>query len=90
MPKNSSLKLLVIDDDPASLELVEAAIAWPGLRILTAGAPNAGFEMFIQNRPQVVLLGLIMPKVDGMQLLEPRIAVDPRRGCDPYDGSLLD
>ncbi len=67
----------MIDDEPANLELVEAAIARSGLRILTAGDPNAGFEMFIQNRPQVVLLDLVMPKVDGMQLLERMIAVDP-------------
>src|SRR6185437_15832216 len=74
---HTSLKLLVIDDDAASLELVEAAIAQSGLRILTAGDANAGFEMFIQNRPQVVLLDLVMPKIDGMQLLERMIAVDP-------------
>ena len=79
MSKNSktSLKLLVIDDDPASLELVEASVAQSGLEILTAGDPNTGFELFLQNRPQVVLLDLVMPKVDGMQLLERIVAVDP-------------
>ena len=73
----ANLKLLVIDDDPASLELVEAAVAQSGLEILTASKPKAGLELFMRTRPQVVLLDLVMPNVDGMQLLERITAVDP-------------
>jgi DNA-binding NtrC family response regulator len=75
--KSAALKLLVIDDTPQNLELVAEALAQKGLQILTASDPEAGFELFLRVRPQIVLLDLVMPKVSGMELLERIAAIDP-------------
>jgi len=70
-------KLLAIDDDPQTLSLIADALGDEGLEILTAETPDAGFEMFLQLRPRIVLLDLIMPGVSGMDVLKRMIASDP-------------
>jgi CheY-like chemotaxis protein len=41
--KGTTLKLLVVDDTPQSLELITEALGRKGLQILTASDPEAGF-----------------------------------------------
>jgi DNA-binding NtrC family response regulator len=75
--KNITVKLLVVDDTPQNLELIAEALAQKGVQILTASDPEAGFELFLRTRPQIVLLDLVMPKLSGMELLERIAAADP-------------
>jgi DNA-binding NtrC family response regulator len=78
MPESSAiLKLLAIDDTVQNLELISEALAQEGVSILTASDADEGFDLFLQNRPNVVLLDLVMPKVKGMELLEKLVAADP-------------
>ena len=72
-----SLKLLAIDDDPRNLEMIRHALDRQGLEILTEQDPERGFELFLQARPKVVLLDLVMPKVTGIELLERIVGVAP-------------
>lgn len=71
------LKLLAIDDDPHNLEMIRLALDRQGLEILTEQDPERGFELFLQARPRVVLLDLVMPKVNGIELLQRIVSVDP-------------
>jgi len=70
-------RLLVIDDEPQNLSLIESALEQQGLEILTTTDPNAGLALFHEKRPEIVLLDLVMPKISGMDLLEQIIASDP-------------
>jgi len=70
-------KVLVIDDDPQQLELVRAALTQDGIEIFTASGPEAGLEVFARERPHIVLLDLMMPKMSGMEVLERMVAADP-------------
>jgi len=72
-----TLKLLAIDDEPQSLELIQSALSTQGVEILTSTDPEAGFEMFQRVRPRIVLCDLMMPNVSGMDMLERITAVDP-------------
>lgn len=72
-----NLKLLAIDDDPHNLEMIRLALDRQGLEILTEQDPERGFELFLQSRPKVVLLDLVMPKVTGIELLERIVGIDP-------------
>lgn len=74
---NSLIKLLVIDDDPRALELVSEALAQDKLQILTADHPESGLELFLQKRPHIVLTDLMMPGMNGIEVLERILAVDP-------------
>jgi DNA-binding NtrC family response regulator len=71
------IKLLVIDDDPQSLELVSEALSDNGLYILTADDPESGLELVRRERPEIVLSDIVMPKMNGMELLGRILDVDP-------------
>lgn len=71
------LKLLVIDDEYQNVRLIESALQQRGLEILTTTDPETGLALFQEQRPEIVLLDLMMPKVSGMELLEQMIASDP-------------
>jgi len=71
------LRLLVIDDESQNLGLIESALEQQGLEILTASNPEVGLALFKEKRPEIVLLDLVMPKINGMDLLEQIIANDP-------------
>jgi len=77
MSATPHIKLLAIDDDPQSLELVSEALAGNGLRILTARDPESGLELVRHEHPEIVLSDVVMPKMNGMELLGRILEVDP-------------
>ena len=74
LPKAS---LVIVDDNPGSLELLATALEQPGLDIWTASDPEDGLDLIFQKHPQIVLTDLVMPKMTGMQLLERIVSFDP-------------
>jgi DNA-binding NtrC family response regulator len=72
-----SVKLVAIDDTPASLELVSESLQQDGLTIFTATDPEEGLDLIFQERPQIVLLDLVMPKLSGLEVLERVVEFDP-------------
>ena len=66
----NTVTLVAVDDDPASLELVEEALSSEGLSIFTATDPQVGLDLVAQHRPDIVLLDLVLPKTGGMEMLE--------------------
>jgi DNA-binding NtrC family response regulator len=72
-----NLKLVVIDDDPGNLKLARLALAREGLDIHFATNSQSGMDLIQQIRPQIVLLDLVIPGVQGMELLEKILEFDP-------------
>lgn len=68
--------VVAIDDDPRDLELVEAALAPHGWSVLRATSGEEGVELVRRERPSVVLLDLLMPGVDGFEVVD-RLRADP-------------
>jgi DNA-binding NtrC family response regulator len=71
------IRLLIVDDNAASVELLSSALAQPGLRIFTACDPEQGMDLIHQERPQIVITDLVMPGMSGMELLERIVEFDP-------------
>ena len=77
MSARSALSLLIIDDNPGSLEMLSSALAQPDLEILTASDPEDGLDLVHSRHPQIVLTDLIMPKMSGMDVLDRIMELDP-------------
>ena len=77
MDEHDLPKLLVIDDEPQSLELIKDALSENRLEILTARGAEAGLETLRRTRPRIVLLDLMMPGVQGLEMLASILAIDP-------------
>src|SRR4030081_1896785 len=74
--------LVVIDDDPANIKFVRFILANEGLDIHAASDPQSGMELIHNTRPQIVLLDLVMPGVQGMAVLQKILEFDP--GIDVF------
>lgn len=74
---NPLVSILIIDDNPGSLDLLSNALEQPGLEILTASDPAEGIDIFCARHPQIVLTDLMMPHLTGMEVLERVLEVDP-------------
>ncbi len=57
--------VLVIDDDPALLELVSGALRLENYRVLTARDGQAGLRQMYQHQPDLIILDINMPTMDG-------------------------
>ncbi len=71
------VSLLIIDDNPGSLEFLSSALSGAGARIFTASDPEQGLDLVYTHRPQIVLTDLVMPNLSGLEVLERIVEFDP-------------
>ena len=62
-------RILVIDDDPRTLRFVRDALAWAGYAPLVTGVPQDLPRIIRTERPRLVLLDLMLPDIDGIELM---------------------
>jgi two-component system KDP operon response regulator KdpE len=65
------MKVLVVDDDPRLREAVEVGLQlqWQDAKVLVASDGEAGLELFFQESPDIVLLDVSMPRMNGFEVL---------------------
>lgn len=61
--------ILVIDDDPAMLELLESVLDDEGYAVRTAISGAIGLSVMAESRPDLVLLDWMMPTMRGDEVL---------------------
>ena len=62
-------KLLVVDDDPNICDILKTHFEKEGCEVTTAGDGAAGLAAFKAWSPDLVLLDIMLPKMDGQQVL---------------------
>ena len=62
-------KIMVIDDDKKSLELMEAILIPKGHEVITISDPLQAVALIVVNKPDLILLDVMMPMLDGYSLL---------------------
>jgi two-component system, cell cycle response regulator DivK len=70
-------KILVVDDNPVSRELICEVLDFPDLQILEAADGGEALQKILEEMPDLVLLDIQMPVHSGYDVLR-RIKEDPR------------
>lgn len=62
--------VLVVDDDPKSVQLLGAYLTPAGYRVLSAFGGQEGIDVARQQHPDLIVLDLMMPEVNGFEVVE--------------------
>ena len=63
------MRILIIDDDPAILASLRMALEYEGYDVVCAATGRAGLALFDRVSPNLVLLDVEMPGIDGLEVL---------------------
>ena len=78
----SKFKVLVVEDDKFLRDLMVQKIAKEGFSVIEAVDGEEGFKLAVENRPHIVLLDLILPEMNGFEVLQ-KIREDENIGKVP-------
>ncbi len=80
LPPEARAKIVVADDDPTLLKTLAYILRGQGHEVVVVEGGERLLEVMEAERPDLVMLDIMMPKIDGLQLLE-RI-----RGSEAWEG----
>ncbi|MGB9822538.1 response regulator [Thermodesulfovibrio sp.] len=63
------MKILVVDDEKNILMLYKAELEDEGYKVITANSGREAIELFESEKPDMVTLDIMMPDIDGIQVL---------------------
>lgn len=68
-------KILVVDDEPAITKLVELMLSVKGYEVIAAEDGKKGLEMFKTENPDLVITDIVMPDMEGIELVRSLIKI---------------
>ena len=72
----SQITLLIAEDTPETLQLLEVTLKFKGYRVITATNGQEALEAIERERPAMVITDILMPKMDGFSLVH-RLRINP-------------
>lgn len=78
-PRSAGASVLVVDDDPGLREFIRANLEAEGYSVREAGSASEGLAALDEEPPDLILLDVLMPKMDGWEMLR---RVQERHGVD--------
>ena len=63
-------KILLIEDEQLMIELLERKLAHEGYEVLVAKDGVEGLEKMREDRPDLILLDIVMPRMGGFEVME--------------------
>lgn len=74
---HSVLRVVAIDDDEQHLKFIATAFSDENVVVYPASDPQEGLRLVAKEHPQLVLVDLVMPGMNGLELLERIMQFDP-------------
>ncbi len=68
--RSTPYRVLIVDDDPSITEFCEAVLSHNGIQVRTCNEPMSVFSLLADFRPEVIVLDMYMPEVNGLELLK--------------------
>ena len=82
MVDGSGPLVLVVEDNAVNLELVEAVLDRDGFQVVSAASAEAALERLERLRPDMILLDIQLPGLDGLELTR-RLKAEPATASIP-------
>jgi signal transduction histidine kinase/CheY-like chemotaxis protein len=76
LPETPDGPILIVDDDPAVLDVLGSSLAADGWRVVTASDGESALATVAAERPRAMVLDLMMPQVNGFEVLR-TVRADP-------------
>ncbi len=73
-------RVLVVDDDPEFVEMLRDFLSAKGYEVSTACDGLEALQKVKEERPHLILLDILMPKLDGLEVLEQLRQIDQEVG----------
>jgi len=80
MDKKQKQKILIVDDDVAIVRVLKGEFEEEGFEVLTAYNGQIGIDKALSDFPDLILLDIVMPVIDGLEVL--RVLRKDKRGAD--------
>lgn len=77
--KADRTKILVVDDEPNIVQTLQDRLEMNEYDVITACNGKEGLDQAVSEKPAIILLDVIMPLMDGLEMLE---ALRKEPGCD--------
>ncbi|TMF90067.1 MAG: response regulator [Chloroflexi bacterium] len=74
--KKTPSSILIVDDDPQNIRLVKAMLKPFNMEVMVADGGKAGLELALKKKPDLIILDLMMPDVDGFEVVS-KLREDP-------------
>ncbi len=68
--KKNDIKILLVDDEPDILEIVGYNLSTEGYKVITAENGAEGVKKAKKERPQLIIMDVMMPEMDGIEACE--------------------
>ncbi len=68
--KQEKIKILVVDDEPNIVQTLKDRLEMNDFQVVTACNGKEGLDTAVQEKPDIILLDVIMPMMDGHEMLE--------------------
>lgn len=62
--------IICVEDEPEMIDLIKLILSRKGFEVLGANGGEKGLELIRANKPDLVLLDLMMPEMDGWQVYQ--------------------
>ena len=69
-------QILLIEDQPNQRLLYEQELSDEGYDVLTASNGRDGLELFERHRPQLVIVDVLLPGMNGIEVMERMLSID--------------
>lgn len=68
--KTTRARILVVDDEPDLVSTIKCRLEWCNYEVVTAASGEEGLEKAVSEKPDIVLLDIDMPAMNGHKMLE--------------------
>jgi DNA-binding response OmpR family regulator len=74
--KNGKKRILFIEDEPDQVKMIRLRLERTGYHVITASDGEEGVRLAVKEKPDLILLDIIMPGLDGFEVCR-RLRSDP-------------